>query len=622
MLAFFEVISISAPHIYVSALPLSPKTSIVHGLYQQYAHPLARVVQGLPVSWDPVVATASIGYFWGAVWSPCNNFIAVSTKGGVQILDAMTLEQVNTLNYLDSSGGGWLSFSANGHFLTQFDKGKVTSWDLQTGGLVCTILSELQPSTTVVLSSTYSLDGKMFAILYQSSSNDVITTYNLVSGTYTKCYCVLDGHIIAPIWTHGDCFRYTVVKSGSVTVWETGFTLIGMPMAVETLFVPDEIAGASTFLFLPTLYRLAFSLQDTIAIWDTKTSKYLLNSGPISLQHSEPPHLSGAVFSPDGHFFTYLTQHREVYVWKESLSCYVLHQKLTISGNAMCSTPFISSTGRSFIVGIEFIIHLCHTEDQILFSTHAPIYYPFTLGFSLQNEWAAFAEHEGNTVTVLHLQSGNPHLVIDTDIEVEWVKLTESTIVISGGNKVATYNLPARNSTSNTRMDIGDSVQAITLENISRVLSISPNLNHIICRLEGPNQQLEIYELSTGKCIMVGTLPTQLYHAWFTPDGHVGARGWANQLSGWKIIQDSESGVTRLEPLESHVSSPERSPWESSTCGYQIFDDVWVMSPTQKRLLWLPPHWRTGKEYRVWNGNFLGLRHAKPREVVILEFLE
>ena len=608
----------------MSALPLSPKTSIVHGLYQQYAHPLARVVQGLPVSWDPVVATASIGVFWSAAWSPCNNFIAVSTNGGVKILDAMTLEQVNTLNYLDSSGGGWLSFSANGHFLTQFDKGKVTSWDLQTGGLVCTILSELQPSTTVVLSSTYSLDGKMFAILYQCSSNDVITTYNLFSGTYTKCYCVLDGHIIAPIWTHGDCFRYTVVKSGSVTVWETGFTLIGMPMAVETLLVPDEIAGARTFLFLPTLYRLAFPLQDTIAIWDTKTSKYLLNSGPISLQHSEPPHLSGAVFSPDGHFFIYLTQHREVYVWKESLSCYVLHQKLTISGNAMYSTPSISSTGRSFIVVIGYIIHLCHTEDQIPFSTHAPILFPFTLEFSPQNEWAAFTEGEGNTVTVLHLKSGDPLLVIDTGATVRLLKLTESTIVIAGRNKVATYNLPAGNSTSNTRMDIGDSVQAITLENISRVFSISPNLNYITCSPEEPNdEKLEIYELSSGKCIVDATLPTWVYRAWFTLDGHtVWAKHEDDQLSGWKIIQDSESGVTKLEPIEPHVSPPRGPPWESSTCGYQIVDDVWVMSPTQKQLLWLPPHWRTGKEYRVWNGNFLGLRHAKPREVVILEFLE
>ena len=585
------------------------------GLYQQYAHPLARVVQGLPVSWDPVVTTASAKHLHGTyVWSPCNKFIAVPKDGGVQILDAVTLEQLNTLNYPDSSKYGWLSFSPNGHFLTQFSKEKVASWDFQTGDLVCTILSELQLSTVILVSSTYSMDGKMFAILYESDSHSVITTYNLLSGTCTNSHCVLDGHVIAPIWTCGEYFRFTVVKPGSVTIWEAEFYLIDTPTKVETLPVPDKIARARAYLFLPTLSRLAFTLQDTILVWDTKVSKFLLNSGPISLQDFNPPHLSEAVFSSDGHFFIYLTGHREVYVWKKSLTCYVLHQKLTISGNSMCPTPFISPSGRSVIMDIESIIHLCHTQDQIPFSTHAPIYHPFTLGFSPQNEWAAFAQFRGKTVTVLHLQFDHPQLVIDTDIIVEHLKLTESTIVIAGGNKVAAYNLPAGNSTSNPRMDIGDSVQAITLDNISEVFSISPNLNYIACRPEKPNDdKFEVYELSTVKCIVDATLLNWVHDAWFTLDGHT---VWAEHVdgcpSGWKIIQDSESGVTKLELLDPHVSPQERSPWESSACGYQIVDDVWVLSPTQKQLLWLPPQWRTYKGYRVWNGNFLGLRHPKP----------
>ena len=610
----------------MSALPLSPKSSIVHGLYQQYAHPLARIVQGLPVSWDPVISTASAKHLHiPYVWSPCNRFIAVTRKrGGVQVLDAVTLEQVNTLNYSDSPENGWLSFSPNGHFLTQFDEGNVTSWDFQTGSMVCTISSELQPSSITPLSSTYSMDGKIFAILYESDSYSAITTYNLLYGTYINSHCVFDGNIIAPIWTHGEYFRFTVVKSGSITIWEAGFNLMDTPKEVETLPTPDEIAGARAYLFHPTLSQLAFTLQDTILVWDTKAPKFVLNSGPISLENSNPPYLSEAVFSSDGHFFIYLTINREVYVWKRSITGYVLHQKLTISGNEMWPEPFISSSGRSVIVVIESIIHLCHTEDQIPFSTHAPIYFPFTLGFSPQNEWAAFAQHEGNTVTVLHLQSGGPQMVIDTDIEVELLEFTESTFVIAGKNEVAAYNLPAWNSTSNTRMDFGDSVQVMTLENISMMLSISPNLNYIACRLEEPNDnRLEIYEWSTGECILGATLPTHVHRAWFTPDGHtVWAEDGGDQLSGWEIIQDSESGVTKLEPIEPHVSPPRGPPWESSTCGYQIVDDVWVLSPTQKRLLWLPPHWRTYEDCRVWNGNFLGLRHPKPREVVILEFLE
>ena len=378
-----------------------------------------------------------------------------------------------------------------------------------------------------------------------------------------------------------------------------------------------------TYLFLPTLSQLAFILQDTILIWDTKTLKFLLNSGPISLPFHSPPHLTGAVFSVDGHFFLCLTSYFEVCVWKKSLTCYALHQKLTIPGSGMYPTPFISPSGGSFIVFIESIIHLIPTEDQIPFSTHAPIYFPFKLKFSPQNEWAAFAESEGNTVTVLHLQSGDPQLVIDTDTSVKFLELSESTIVVAGKNKVTMCNLPTGNSTSNTRMDIGDSVQAITLD-VLEVLSISSNLSYLACTARRSSDHvLKIYELSTGKCVVDAALPTPVHKTWLTLDGHtVWAEYGDDQLSGWKIIQDSESGITKLEPIEPHVSPPRGPPWETSTCGYQIVDDVWVLSPTQKRLLWLPPHWRTYKRNRVWNGNFLGLRHPKPREVVILEFLE
>ena len=359
-------------------------------------------------------------------------------------------------------------------------------------------------------------------------------------------------------------------------------------------------------------------------IWDTKSSKFLLNSGPISLQYPKPPHLSGAVFSSDGHFFIYLTSEREVYVWKKSLTCYVLHQKLTISGNGMSTTPFISSSGRSFIVFIDSISHLCHTEHQIISSTHTEYVFPFNLGFSPQNQWAAFGQFRENTVTVLHLQSGDPQLVIDPGICVEHLRLTESAIVVAGGKKVATYNLPASNSTFNTRMDVGDSVQAITLKNDSKLLSISPNLNYVACKAKGSGDcLLEIYELSTGKHIVYAIGLPYITRAWFTPDGHI---VWVEcegpPASGWKIIQGSKSGVTKLEPLEQHVSPPRGPHWESSTYGYQIVDDVWVLSPTQRRLLWLPPQWRTYEDCRVWNGNFLGLKHPKPREVVILEFLE
>jgi len=73
------VISASAPHIYHSALLLSPQTSVVRKLYESYTRPLVRVVRGLPISWEPTVATSyHHDRVFMAVWSPCSRFIALT----------------------------------------------------------------------------------------------------------------------------------------------------------------------------------------------------------------------------------------------------------------------------------------------------------------------------------------------------------------------------------------------------------------------------------------------------------------------------------------------------------------------------------------------------------------
>ena len=55
---------------------------------------------------------------------------------------------------------------------------------------------------------------------------------------------------------------------------------------------------------------------------------------------------------------------------------------------------------------------------------------------------------------------------------------------------------------------------------------------------------------------------------------------------------------------------------------YEVTDDGWVLSPSRKRLLWLPHRWRSKEEHRRWDGRFLGLLDGQLAEVVILEFFE
>ena len=89
-------------------------------------------------------------------------------------------------------------------------------------------------------------------------------------------------------------------------------------------------------------------------------------------------------------------------------------------------------------------------------------------------------------------------------------------------------------------------------------------------------------------------------------------------MNGWKVIKDNESGATELKGTGCLPVVP---PWNSPK-GYKVTDDGWILSPTQKPLLWLPHRWRSDEMSRTWSGRFLGLLHAELPEIVIFEFFD
>ena len=119
---FYEVISQSVPHIYHSALQLVPKSSIIQKLYGQeiYSH-VARVVTGIPASWDSCVASiGTIEQIGHVAWSPCGRFIAATSGNVIQVMGSSTLQIVSTLkppSHLLSPSDHLLTFSPDGHLL-------------------------------------------------------------------------------------------------------------------------------------------------------------------------------------------------------------------------------------------------------------------------------------------------------------------------------------------------------------------------------------------------------------------------------------------------------------------------------------------------------------------------
>jgi len=593
---------------------------MVHKLYEPYAHPFVRVVQGSPISWKPNVATQyhqrNVGR---AVWSPCGGFIAVALSDSIEVLDVVTLERLYTFEH-PRDWSLWLCFSPDSRLLTRFNnKLELTSWDLQTGGPVSTIPGLGDPRN-VCISSTYSTDGKLLAVAYEDIgySGSTILIYDLLSRTCTCCYDSPQGPKMVSIWTHGGCIRFAVVGSGSITIWEVGFTSTDAPIEVERFPVPGNFGYLEGALFLPALSRFASNSQAGVMVWDARNSKLLLNTGKIEAV--------GMSFSYDGRFFAYGTTTAEIYIWKESDAGYKLHRKL-LPTYLSYSKPFISPDGESIVTTHGFVIQLWRTADP----TPSPSVDPtrsgdyFILEFSPDETLAVVGRVLGNTATVLDLKSGDPRLIVDAGMGIIGLRVTLDTIVVVGEGKIVTWTLPTGDCTFNARVNTDESVRATTY-NYSvpyrRIMfpcaSVSPNLNQVAI-VKGFSDGLDIHDASTGEHL-AGTIAKVLM-PWFTPDGH---EVWCmpnRTLEGWAIVKDSESGVAKLEPVGPTIHPSGGIPQRSSR-GYQVSDDWWVVSPSGKRLLWLPHDWRSYEWSRRWSGRFLGLWHKELPEAVILELGE
>ena len=609
------------PHIYHSALLLSPQTSTVHKLYQLYATPLVRLVQGVPIVWEPFAASRSHSDFIGAVaWSPCNKFIAIAwtNSNTTGVFDAITLKQLNTFKSpRDNFCHLWLGFSPDSHFLAEVDRTNIISWDLQTGGGVGAFDTGLWLTSNLKSSAVYSTDGKMIAVVFWEWNEPFpsvrIYVYNILSQEHI-CSHRLQGRVVS-IWTQGEYLQVATVKPGSVTVWEVGFSSDHIPAEIKSYTIPNKTESAGKILFLPALTRLAFTLKKEVLIWDAQGSKILLNIVGKGVEIIS--------FSPDGHFFA--CGGPETHLWKESSAGYILHGTFASSArdHGYLYAPLLSPNGQSIIVSSGSTLQLWHTTAA------SPPTHAFegtgrhVFEFSSDKSLAASARLSDNIATVLDPKSGAPRLIIDTGIKIYGLRITGSTVIVVGDGKVITWDLSTGDGVLGARANINDSVRTTTFDHSPCMLftpsaSISPDLKYIAVAAEPMGQAvgLNIYDVSTGKHL-TGT-GTSGRTPWFTPDGcEIWCSDRFDKWEGWGIIKDSESGVLELKSTQ---RQPEECPWLPSS--RWVVDDGWILGSGGKRLLLLPPHWRTDGVRWTWGGRFLVLMHPGLPEVVILELPE
>jgi len=633
---FFEVISTSAPHIYKSALLLSPRMSTIWKLYQPLSNPLIRVIQGVPNLWDPSIVNKKIPHVSMAVfaWSPCSRFIAIGMHWSqdVKILDAVTLEQLYTLPHTNSTGlPKELVFSPDGHLLAEQFSGigchQYVCWDLQTGGLISTIPLE-NYSWSVKHSASYSGCGTMLRVLRKTFTSSCIYTYNILSGMCMSSY-KFDHPITGMIWTHSENPQYVVCGSESITIWELGTTPNHMPTKINSLPIPDNPHNMDCLLS-PSFSQVAYidHHHQRVMVWDIQHCKILLDS-------ADAQDATNMTFSSDDHFFACGTSGPELYLWKQSPSGYLLHQKFLSSTGP--TKLIISPDSGSIVAFSDSMLHLWHISNSPTSPSNVPTQAPqhtpagFIVDFSSDERFVAVRGKLGKGINVLNLKSGHLQLAIDTVVEVYAMRMLGSTITACcHDGKVIAWDIPAGNHVINTRVDAQSSVQTFVSEHLVLSgkdfwMSISPDLSSIaVVKYRVLSVSLQLYDIHTGKLFTINR-PTQ-YQSYlpaleYIPPGYV---IWCDpaekKLHWWEIARDAESniiGVTDFRPAEDPPKGFQ-IPWNSSH-GYQVTYDGWILSPNGQRLLWLPPHWRGDESTRRWSGKFLALLHGELPEAVILE---
>ena len=469
----------------------------------------------------------------------------------------------------------------------------------------------------------HSMDGKLLAVSNPSSPDPtLIGIYDISSGTHTCSHRAPEGCIISPLWTHGEYLRFVTVKPGSITTWEIAFTSVQTPAMVESLSTPVEmvITECKNLVFLPTLSQLTFTVHPTVFVWDARDSRFLLKSKPISTLHSHELH--SVSFSSDGRFFLYTATKQEVHVCKMSPTGYVLHQKSTFPE---VLELLLSPNGESIIVSSRQTLHLWHTRDQILSLPGGPVRESggdFALRFFPDKLVAATAHLGGKTVTIVDTHSGDPRLTVNTELWIRCLKVTGSTVVVVSEGKIVTWKIPAGDCTD-AKVSADESVHNATFDCSNRIpRSRSPDLRHVaVEEYVDSSSTLHIHDVSTGRQLAGTSISNASQEIALDEQGDVWCIDWDDSRKLWEITGDNKSSITELKSLETTMCPPQLYRWQSSL-GYEITEDGWVLSPTQRRLLWLPHCWRSCEVDRIWDGRFLGLVHGELLEAVILEFPE
>ena len=603
---------------------------------------------GIPTSWDSCTATlettANVSH---TVWSPCGKFIAAIFDGGVDIVgvwDSTTLERVSNLRppttpviFTTQS----LAFSPDGHLLacayrpisesnrlvlahtsqsilTPLHRLNISTpynivvWDIQIGMVINNI------ATWAYGKIVFSWDQRTITLVTRHDFH----TYDRLSGEQI-CEGELQpsaDHQLGAQWVHKEYLRFAIISSKTdqelvVSIQELQPTSDTLLHVVKSfLMLPQE----GVFTFSPVSFHASFVSHKGVIILDIQGPKVLFQSKEVGGFYP-----LGGQFSHDGHFFAWGQPGENIYILENTSTGYMARSSLRprFSWNAFSWSP----TSSSILCRGGNIIQLLHPDNCLgAISPNMARYGQYTNHLVVYSaDWThiIIAQYGDGHITVLN-PSGTTQRSIDTNLEIETIKIVGDTIFVIDGirNRLSSWHLITEGQVNSTCSVMRENTALHFHTN--GFFALSNNCSWIAC---AAMEAVFLYDVQTQNVLGDIAIDGRVLHIQFSPDGSQlwFIVGLSEDYKWYRVELDRTKdlcfGNVIVENLgdEWSLDSIFRSPDQYQIIGKR---SKWV-SDFRGNILWLPINWRKNRGLNTrWDGKFLVLLSGHHPGPIIIEF--
>jgi hypothetical protein len=607
---FFEVINVSATHLYHSALELSPLSSIVRKIYyHQQPHPSPRVIIGIADSWEPTSAVSTNhSHYLSSTWSPCGQFVAVAAKEAVEIWDALTLKLLSIPHSTATTRfRHGLAYSPDGYSLAACSDTGIIIWDTKTGGEAINIEAEIIGDG---LKLVWSLDGKEIGTISSEKwETFIVHVYNIATGAILSPG-TLHSRSKPYIWACNSSFQI-VVTSGDQNNQTIDIFEVGLNLKRIKSFPFQSCFPIGTFS--PTTYRASVSAggdyyhDPELIILNIHNSEVLLKKTGSYWHHS---------FSPDANFFAAFTRDH-LSIWRYTSGHYIQWREFQQTPAPLQFSP-TSSSILGYAGSLLHILHLDYSPTTLTAGSAITTHSKPMDAFVPDGTYIATAYHGENTITITNLKSQTPFPIqfIDTELDILALVLTGNVLVVNSPEKIVAWLLTEEGMVDgivgNTRADSNDSLWEIL------PLALTAHWSELFRRGNRSNDKK--LEFSVADEIAAITYGGFIIHVYHTGTGEVFKSTEVSQphrRTWYQFLDPRRDGCNLYHCDQFKHQDPLHCEWPISQAALQ---DGWVKDPEGKHRLWLCPSWRLANINTNWLHNATTLRLKNSSELAIIKF--